>query len=198
MVNFVAKSTSFLVAKSALKQRIAEMRVRLKQRIADRHDQDFQQKQTDVGELFVENDSGLVDSELLYNSTKQNSSLDDSLDMEMVSIFNNNSKGKAVDVPVVTLSRTSTPICGRSAWSKANKNCRKSCKRAQRASPYVQPCRQRLHDQSSKFSMNYIDLNRNNDLNYNINNVMDLFYTAGNQSNVGGFQDFGGLKVWYV
>ena len=95
MVNI--KSTSFLVAKSAFKHRINEMRLRMKQRAVDKHYQDieyavkchdYQQKQQSTDTDLVENDSGLVDSEFQYNSTKQNSSLDDSLEIEMAFNFN--------------------------------------------------------------------------------------------------------------
>lgn len=214
MVNI--KSTSFLVAKSAFKHRINEMRLRMKQRVVDKHYQDleyavkcreYQHKQQSTDTDFFENDSGLVDSEFQYNSTKQNSSLDDSLEMEMASIFNqrNETPTKAV------LSRTSTPIFNRSAASKKLKNRvvsqsdrvrHRSSKKRRTSTMLSTPVSAKTCDQEScRYTMNYIDLNKNNDLNYNINSVMDLFYGAaavtGNQSS-DGFQDFGGLKVWYV
>ena len=221
MVNFVAKlNVSSSAAKSNLKLRLNEMRLRLKQRMAEKTGAPFQTERNQYDLM----DSGLVDSGSL--SSKQASNCEETIvSLDMISIIN-----KTFTDYSKTSSRTSTPIfhgrhsCNliKSASSKQRvvKRTSKSGKRPMSAasSSGNTPVKSAKKSNISKLSisnyyqsqhqhhyrhtdLNYLSLNKNNNYNYEIDaktaTETDLFYNY-NNVNSNGFQDFGALKVWYV
>lgn len=188
MVNIVAKLNSPLNVKSCLKMRLAEMRQRLTQRAKIEQQDKFKQSND---ENMV--DSGLVDSELL-------SSKDDDYDIsfEIIEILNQQCQEYSKNS-----SRTSTPIFNKTTLDKKHRtvsSARKVSKRSGAKKTHGTPAA--LSKKTTSYyvkqnDLNYMNLDRNNDYNYNINSQCsteaDMFYNSNS-----GFQDFGGLKVWYV
>ena len=221
MVNFVAKlNVSSSAAKSNLKLRLNEMRLRLKQRMAEKTGTQFPQTERHQYDLM---DSGLVDSGSL--SSKQASNCEETIvSLEMISIIN-----KTFTDYSKTSSRTSTPIfhgrhsCNliKSASSKQRLSKRtsksgkrqvstasssgntpvKSAKKSNISKLSISNYYQSQHHHRHHTDLNYLSLNKNNNYNYEIDaktaTESDLFYNY-NNVNSNGFQDFGALKVWYV
>ena len=191
MVNIVAKSSPLNV-KACLKLRLAEMRQRLTQRAAEKQTEQAAMdkfKQSNEENLI---DSGLVDSQFL-NSNEDESDIS----FEIIEILSQQCQNYSKNS-----SRTSTPIFNKSMDKKqkvpsARKvqkiSKRSSSSKKQRATPSASLSKK----YAKQTDLNYIDLNRNNDYNYNINSQCsteaDMFYKSNS-----GFQDFGGLKIWYV